>query len=278
MKNLFLKLYNQLSLRITLLILFFAFIMIGFFFISSKSNFKEYLKAKAPNLYTIIRNEIIYPIFRQKVVGASLGEDIPMIKLVLSRKDVAHFTELYRRYEIEGGLGYYSQNNQWKKAELFYKGIKYKIKIKAHGKNPTSHRVGKYISFGIKLRGNHQINNANRFNLLIHERIDPRYSLTKDLASRFDLLIQKQELVNLKINDWEEKLYYFEHRLNSSFMEAQGNSSLKLFKDDVSGHETEDKSLILAEKRHINDFDPLLYSQMFKESIEAEGFIGKNGE
>jgi len=278
MKNLFLKLYNQLSLRITLLILFFAFIMIGFFFISSKSNFKEYVKAKAPNLYTIIRDEIIYPIFRQKVVGASLGEDIPMIKLVLSRKDVAHFTELYRKYEIEGGLGYYSQNNQWKKAELFYKGIKYKIKIKAHGKNPTSHRVGKYISFGIKLRGNHQINNANRFNLLVHERIDSRYSLTKDLASRFDLLIQKQELVNLKINDWEEKLYYFEHRLNSSFMEAQGNSPLKLFKYDVSEHETEDKSLILAEKRDIDDFDPLLYSQMFKESLEAEGFIGKNGE
>ena len=232
MKNLFLKFYNQLLLKILILILFFAFIMIGYFFISSKSNFKEYLKAKAPNLYTIIRNEIIYPIFRQKVVGALLGEDIPMIKLVLSRKDVAHFTELYRKYEIdgEGVRGYYGRNNQWKKAELFYKGIKYKIKIKSHGKNPTSHRVGKYISFGIKLRGNHQINNANRFNLLIHERIPSRYSLTKDLASRFDLLIQKQELVNLKINDWEEKLYYFEHRLNSSFMEAQGNSSLKLFK------------------------------------------------
>ena len=278
MKNLFLKFYKQFPLRITLLILFFAFIMTGFFLISSKSNFKEYVKAKAPNLYTIIRDEIIYPIFRQKVIGASLGEDISMIKLVLSRKDVAHFTELYRRYEIEGGLGYYSQNNQWKKAELFYKGIKYKIKIKSHGRNPTSHRVGKYISFGIKLRGNHQINNANRFNLLIHERIPSRYSLTKDLASRFDLLIQKQELVNLKINDWEEKLYYFEHRLNSSFMEAQGISSLKLFKYDVSEHEIEDKSLILAEKRHINDFDPLLYSQMFKESQEAEGFIGKNGE
>jgi hypothetical protein len=74
--------------------------MTGFFLISSKSNFKEYVKAKAPNLYTIIRDEIIYPIFRQKVIGASLGEDIPMIKLVLSRKDVAHFTELYRKYEI----------------------------------------------------------------------------------------------------------------------------------------------------------------------------------
>ena len=279
MKNLFIKFYKLFPLRTTLLILFFAFIMTGFFLISSKSNFKEYVKAKAPNLYSIIRDEIIYPIFRQKVIGASLGEDIPMIKLVLSRKDVAHFTELYRRYEAEGGgQGYYNQNNQWKKAELFYKGIKYKIKIKSHGRNPTSHRVGKYISFGIKLRGNHQINNANRFNLLIHERIPSRYSLTKDLASRFDLLIQKQNLVNIKINDWEEKLYYFEHRLNSSFMEAQGNSSLKLFKYDVSELEIEDKSLILAENRHIIDFDPLLYSQMFKESMEAEGFIGKNGE
>ena len=134
MKILFLKKYNKLPLRITLLILFFAFILIGFFSISSKSNFKEYIKAKTPNLYNIVRDGIIYPIFRQQVVGALLGEDIPMIKLVLSRKDVAHFTELYRKYENEGeGVrGYYGQNNQWKKAELFYKGIKYKIKIKAH--------------------------------------------------------------------------------------------------------------------------------------------------
>ena len=72
MKNLFLKFYKQFPLRITLLILFFAFIMTGFFLISSKSNFKEYLKENGPNLYNIIRNEIIYPIFKQKVLGASL--------------------------------------------------------------------------------------------------------------------------------------------------------------------------------------------------------------
>ena len=131
MKNLFIKFYKLFPLRTTLLILFFAFIMTGFFLISSKSNFKEYVKAKVPNLYTIIRDEIIYPIFRQKVIGASLGEDIPMIKLVLSRKDVAHFTELYRKYEIEGeGVrGYYGQNNQWKKADLFYMGKKYKCHV-----------------------------------------------------------------------------------------------------------------------------------------------------
>jgi hypothetical protein len=289
MKNLFLIFYKQFPLRITLLILFFAFIMTGFFLISSKSNFKEYLKENAPNLYQIMRDEIIYPIFKQKVLWSTLGEDTPLINLVLSRKDVAHFSELYRRWETEvrchthpglkcsGSGGYYSKNNQWKKADLFYRGKKYKIKIKAHGRAPTSHRVGKYISFGIKLRGNHQINNANRFNLIIHERIPPRYSLSKDLASRFGLLIQKQELVTVKINDWEEKLYHFEHRLNSSFMETQGNSSLKLFKSDLNEYE-EDKSLILAQKNHMNDFEPLLFSQRFKESIEAQGFFGKNGE
>ena len=277
MKNFVLKFYNQLPLRITLLILFFVFTMIGLFFISTKSNLEEYLKVKVPNLYTIIKDEIVYPIFKHQVVGVSFTENIPKIKLVLSRKDIAHFAELYRRYETKGGQIYYNQNNQWKKAELLYKGTRYKIKIKAHGKTPSGHRAGKHISFSIKLRGNHQINNANRFNLLIHERIDPRYSLTMDLASRFDLLIQKQELVNLKINDWEEKFYFFEHRLNSTFMEIQGNSSLKLFSHDVS-EQKEDKSLILAEKKDVKDFDPLFYSQMFRESLEAEGFLGKNGE
>ena len=142
----------------------------GVFFISSKSNLKEYMKANVPNLYQIMRDEIIYPIFKQKVLWSTLGEDTPLIKLVLSRKDVAHFSEIYRRWETEvrchahpelkcsGSRGYYSENNQWKKANLFYRGKKYKIKIKAHGRAPTSHRAGKYISFGIKLRGNHQIN------------------------------------------------------------------------------------------------------------------------
>ena len=77
MKKLFLKLYKKLSLKITLLIFFFAFIMIGSFSISSKSNLKEYIKAKAPNLYQIMRDEIIYPIFRQQVFWSFLDEDIP---------------------------------------------------------------------------------------------------------------------------------------------------------------------------------------------------------
>ena len=199
------------------------------------------------------------------------------MKLVLSHKDIAHFTELYRRYEKEGGQSYYNQNNQWEKAELFYKGIRYKIKIKAHGKQPTGHRAGKYISFRIKLKGNHKINNTSHFSLLIHERIAPRYSLTMDMASRFDLLIQEQKLINLKINDWEEKLYIFEYRLNSSFMEIQGNSSLKLFSYDISAEE-EDKSLILAENKDVKDFDPLFYSQMFRNSLESQGLLGKKGE
>ena len=73
----------------------------GVFFISSKSNLKEYMKANLPNLYQIMRDEIIYPVFKQKVLWSTLGEDTPLIKLVLSRKDVAHFSELYRRWETE---------------------------------------------------------------------------------------------------------------------------------------------------------------------------------
>ena len=88
--------------------------MSSVFFISSKSNLKGYLKANVPNLYQIMRDEIIYPIFRQQVLWSSQDKDITLIKLVLSRRDVAHFTELYRRYEAEGGQSYYNQNNQWR--------------------------------------------------------------------------------------------------------------------------------------------------------------------
>ena len=275
MKIYFLQLSKKLYFRIAFILFPLFFLIAGIFNFSSNYNIKEYLKENAPNFYKNFRDEIIYPVFRQPVLGNPVGDDIPEFKLILSRRDIAHFSELYRRYEAKGGQNYYNQNNVWKKAELFFKGKKYKIKIKSHGKNPTGHRVGKYISFLIDLRGNHQIYNTNRFSLIIHERIDPRYSLTKDMASRFNLFIQKQKLINLKINNWEEKLYFFEHRLNSSFMEANANSSLKLFSYDVSDQE-EDKSLILAEKKHIKNFNPLFHSKMLKESIEEGGITKKN--
>ena len=75
--------------------------MVGIFSISSISNLKEYMKANIPNFYQSMRDGIIYPVFKQKVFWSSIHEDIPLFKLVLSRKDVAHFVELYRRYEKE---------------------------------------------------------------------------------------------------------------------------------------------------------------------------------
>ncbi|MDX2470398.1 MAG: right-handed parallel beta-helix repeat-containing protein [SAR324 cluster bacterium] len=278
MKTLPSKFQNRLFVKVAIFIFFIGFIATAVVVKSSEGNLKESIRSKIPELYKTIKMRVVYPIFKQQVIGASSRGDIPQLKLVLSRKDIAHFTELYRRYESKKGQSYYTQNNRWQKARLFYKGTEFKIKIKAHGKSPTDHRAGKYISFSIKLKGKTQINNVSRFSLLIHDRLSPRTPLVEDMASRFNLLRQKRDLVNLKINNWDDKLYYIEYKLNSKFMEAQGNSSLKLFSSDISAVQS-DKSMIIASRSQMEeDFDPFFYSQLLKEALDAEGFTGKNGE
>jgi hypothetical protein len=237
-----------------------------------KFQFRAYLRTASPEMYLKVLKGVVYPFLRQQVIGATLGENIDSIILILSRKDVAHFDDLYREFET-GNQTFYNQHNKWRKAEMIYKGEKYKIKLKSHGRSPTDHRNGKHISLGIKLSGKKQIKHANRFNLIIHERIAYRSTLTDDLASRFDLIFQKRELVKVKINNWDEKLYFFEHRLNSSFMETEKKSSFKLFSREIS-NELVDKSMIFTGN---TKFDPIKYALNFDEVMKFEGISIKNG-
>ena len=66
---------------------------------------------------------------------------------------------------------YYINNNVWRRASLKYKGRKYQIKFKSHGKFPDGHHEGKYYSLSIKLLDGKLINNTNRFNLIVRNTI-----------------------------------------------------------------------------------------------------------
>ena len=148
----------------------------------TKSNFKSFIKSNFPNLYTDIRTTISKHDSEIYKIGIKLG--LPEIKLKLSRKDIAHFSELYRKYEDpKYGVKYYGKHNKWRKAELEYGEKTYKIKIKAHGRSPNNHKKEKHISYAIKLKKGEQIDNARRFSLIIRERIQPENHIMVDLIT-----------------------------------------------------------------------------------------------
>ena len=177
----------------------------------------------------------------QDVVGIGSTRNFPLIRLSLSRKDAVHFSELIRRYN--GCNEYYKQNNKWRKAKLYFEGISYAVKIKSHGRCPHDHIKGKFISLTVKLLNGAQIRKTTRFNLIVRERLTFWGVVYKDFAELFGLLAQEIDLVRVQINNWDEKLFYFEKRLNDAYMESIGKSSLRRFVYD-DGTNSTDKSMV----------------------------------
>jgi len=169
----------------------------------------------------------------------------PAISLRLSRQDVAHFADLYAKFEKPKlGVQHYMQNNEWRKAELIHDGKRYRIKIKAHGKNPSGHRAGKFISFAVKLGAGERVLGYRRFSLIIRNRIQSNRQVLKQLAENMGLLYHDLFLVRVRINSWEEKLYYLQPPFNDAYFETQGLASLRTFTREVSPTESSHKSML----------------------------------
>ncbi len=197
-----------------------------------------------PSLFPLVRS-IVWEMDHE-IPNVGEMASAPLLELKLSRNDIAHFDELYTRYERdEDGQEYYLKNNSWRKAELRYTGKKYSIKIKSQGRSPTSHRKDQFISYTIKVTGGKSIEGVTRFNLIIRERVQPQRLINILMAEKFGLINQRLKLVRVKINSWDEKLYFLEDRLTSKLMETRFNSSLNFFKTEIPGSLTPDKALII---------------------------------
>ncbi len=201
----------------------------------------------------------------QDVTGIGSTRNLPHLKLSLSRKDVVHFSELIRRYP-EGCRNYYRLNNRWRRAELRFEGKQYNVKIKSHARCPNDHIKGKFISLTVKLLNGAQIRKTTRFNLIVRERLTFWGVVYKDFAKLFGLLAQDIDLVRVKINNWDEKLFYFEKRLNDSYMESIGKSSLRRFVYD-DGFLSTDKSMVYNNTDRSEQFSEASFKRKFRKVL-----------
>ena len=179
--------------------------------------------------------------------------DIPEIKLMLNEDLTKHFEELYKNYELEQNhtksyfkwLKQYKKNNTWQNATLEFKGETFQILIKSHGKTPSNHKEREHISLSIKLKNNLLIRGANRFNLIIYWRVKEfNYPEYLAIAKDFNLLNQKNDLVKVKINNKKHKLYFFEYRINKTYLNEISNLNL------ISLRKNNNKSLLFFDDNY----------------------------
>lgn len=197
---------------------------------------------------------------------AKIGEKrgLPAISIQLSRKDIVHFDDLYRKYEDpDFGIEYYAAHNLWRNAKLTFEGRTYDVKIKSHGRSPTNHRSGRYISLAIKMPRGENIRGSRRFSLLVRDHFVPKKQVVFDVADHFGLLKNQEELIRVQINNWDEKLFFFDRRLNDAFMEVHGRPSMRLFSYSM-GIESTIKSSVYTG----GPFDEASYRARMQQTLE----------
>lgn len=196
---------------------------------------------------------------------ASIGEKrgLPLINIKMSRKDIAHFADLYERYEDPNfGTAYYAKHNLWRNAELTYGDRKYDVKIKSHGRSPTNHRSGKYISLAVKMPRGEAIQNSRRFSLLVRDHFVSKKQVVFDVAEHFGVMKNQEQLVRVKINNWDEKLFFFDRRLNDAYMEVEGRPSMRLFGFGLSDGATNKSSVYTG-----GPFDEQAFRERFQQTL-----------
>lgn len=222
----------------------------------------SWIRARQPTVFRAVKDHVIQSDCDVRAIGTTRG--LPLFRLALSRKDVAHFADLHEKLEDpQFGVSYYAEHNRWRHARLDYLDRTYDVQIKSHGRNPSNHRNGKFISLSIKLPHGEQINNCRRFSLLIRDHFRPDKQIVFDLAKRFDLLMNQEHLVRVVINHWEEKLYFFDRRFNDALMETTGRPSRRIFGyGDAATRSI--KSSILTD----GEWDKHVYRQRFSKTLQ----------
>ena len=73
---------------------------------------------------------------RDDAVGRS---SLPLIGLILSASDIAHFERIYARLvSANPDRQFYRDHNRWRRAQLRYDGAVYNVRVKSHGRDPPA--------------------------------------------------------------------------------------------------------------------------------------------
>ena len=173
---------------------------------------------------------------------------LPLIGLVLSSSDIAHFERIYTRIVSDNpDHRFYRDHNRWRRAQLRYDGVVYNVRVKSHGRLPDFHWVERdgyrFISLNIRMAPGDRVAGLNRFKLIVRENLTETQQLVMMAAREAHVLVQDHRLVRVRINNRREKLFYFSNLLDDEYAEWAGQASLRTVTYDYDDGRS-DKSLV----------------------------------
>jgi hypothetical protein len=136
--------------------------------------------------------------------------DIPLLELKIPEKSWDNIQTYYTKYLKSKDLGFLKKN-KWCKAELTFKGQKYNVKIKTHGKTPDGHFNNGVMSLSVKFQKKTALF-QKRINLIIYQRILKDNDLLQVLANQLDIHYQPTTLTKVTINNQKMHLFYIDNR------------------------------------------------------------------
>ena len=120
------------------------------------------------SLYMQYRINVVNRIFLKKEI-ITPPHNIPIFEIAFN-DGTKHFNSL-RQLILDGRIEEYNQLNKRKKEILNFNGQQFEAKIKAHGKEPSGHASGDFISLNIKLINNSKIYGLSHFRLIVFSRL-----------------------------------------------------------------------------------------------------------
>jgi hypothetical protein len=101
-----------------------------------------------------------------------------------------------------------------------------------------------------------------RFSLIIRNRIQSNRQVLRQLAEDLGLVYHDLSLVRVRINSWEERLYYLQPPFDDAFFETKGMASLRTFNREVSPTDSSHKSMLDIRNDEAH-FGPSVYQADF---------------
>ena len=200
---------------------------------------------------------------------------LPLIGLILSGNDVAHFDRIYARLEGDDpDPQFYRDHNRWRRAQLRYDGDIYNVRVKSHGRDPTDHAIvrdgQRFISLSVRMAPGDRVEGLNRFKLIVRDNLTEMQPLLMRLAREAQVLVQDHRLVRVQINDWRERLFYFSNRLDDEYAETAGQASLRILSYDYPGSDGGDKALVYSDSRLYRG-NPFDFAAHFRRALTQMG-------
>ena len=153
----------------------------------------------------------------------------------------------------------YQSKNNWQTAIFKWDGKTIQVKVRLHGRTPIGHDHNGFKSFAIK--SSIPIKGQKRFNLIIYERIGVSADRINLLGREFNLITQPNTLIELKVNNYDTHLYYFETPLKNEYLSQFGMINFEI--DDL-------RSPILHPQISLEQLNRITESHILKSEKDIE--------